>query len=352
MITLFLGAGASKAFGYPTTKEFIELSDKQFSSNNLYRDITTFLKKRSVFDIEEVLWELDKLLDGFNVIQEDNTFKKWFFFDSEKAIYILQGNSQKFSSAVTTMRGTAKTLKSDVNKLVYDTYWREPAIEVENFYKFFGHLTEESSKKDKKGQIKIFTTNYDLIIERVLEKKREIFSDGFSPDARRAYFWDINHYGDKRIQLYKLHGSIDWKKFDNNEKVCCVPAHDFTKHKDHVILYPGFKGEPNEEPFVSIHNELKTSLLSSGKCIFIGFSFRDEYINKIISEALERNKELQLYIWNPVKPKIDFPDDRIIYFEKEFGINTALISSFRGLLATGNPNILVDVTPDKSTLKL
>src|SRR4030042_6456059 len=88
---LFLGAGASKPFGYPTTRDFIEISNKELSGKYpLYNEILSFFRsqrKLELIDIEIVLWELDKLEGGINFIEEPETFKKWFFVDSGRALY-------------------------------------------------------------------------------------------------------------------------------------------------------------------------------------------------------------------------------------------------------------------------
>jgi hypothetical protein len=341
MITLFLGAGTSKPFGYPTTTDFIQISNEKFKGNSLYSEIISFFNKRGRedIDIELILWELDKLVEGIDIINEPETFKKWFFIDSNRSNYNLWGNpNQPLRDALENIKGMAKQLKLDINRLVYDTYWKEPDPKINTVYEYlFKKLDQLGGKRDSDKQINIFTTNYDLIIERYFEGKRQIFSDGFAPMNRRSYCWDLSHYGDKKFKLYKLHGSIDWKKFENDEKIYCIPAHDFTKHEDNVILYPGFKGEPEIEPFKTLHKAFADSLLSTRICIFIGFSFRDEYINEIISKAINQNPELLIHIWNPMLDlrQLASQTTKIVQFLKYFGEDVSHIDEFINEITRG-----------------
>ena len=80
-------------------------------------------------------------------------------------------------------------------------------------------------------------------------------------------------------RLTKLHGSVDWKR-ENGEIICgtCDATGDIP------ILYPGFKGDPEEEPFSKFHEHLRAVVREARAAIFIGFAFRDEYINGILSD--------------------------------------------------------------------
>jgi NAD-dependent SIR2 family protein deacetylase len=342
-IMLFLGAGASKPFGYPTTRDFIEISNKELAGKHpLYNEILSFFRsqrKLELIDIEIILWELDKLEKGINFIEEPETFKKWFFVDSGRALYNTGSTHDPLVQVLGNTKSKIKQLRGDINKLVYDTYWKEPDTNFKTFYErlFDGidHYRSVINSNDK--NIDIFTTNYDLMIEKYFEKKGPIFSDGFAPVDRRSYSWDLSHYDNKGIRLYKLHGSIDWKRFKADGQIHRVPEHDYTKPEDHVILYPGFKGEPEIEPFKTLHAAFSDSLLTADQCIFIGFSFRDEYINRLVSEAVKENSRLKIYIWNPEKPdfeklNINMPGDRTHYIEENFGDNLDALNKLTGMI--------------------
>ena len=85
----------------------------------------------------------------------------------------------------------------------------------------------------------------------------------------------------KRGRLTKLHGSVDWQR--NNEGII-IRTGSALENEEHLILYPGYKGEPVEEPFVQFHEHLRAVVQQADAAFFIGYAFRDDYINSILSE--------------------------------------------------------------------
>ena len=82
-------------------------------------------------------------------------------------------------------------------------------------------------------------------------------------------------------RLTKLHGSVDWQHENGN---IIVGSSNFTgDHQNHLILYPGYKGEPDVEPFRKFHEHLQSVVQKAELAVFVGFAFRDEYINTILS---------------------------------------------------------------------
>ena len=80
---------------------------------------------------------------------------------------------------------------------------------------------------------------------------------------------------------------MDWLRGIINKDQVIISRSSFSgDHKDHFILYPGFKGKPKEEPFIKFHEHLKKVAEKTMMAIFVGFSFRDQYINDILSENL------------------------------------------------------------------
>ena len=58
------------------------------------------------------------------------------------------------------------------------------------------------------------------------------------------------------------------------------------------------------EDVIIKHNYFRQTLIQAGLVVFIGFSFRDEYINEIIQTSL--NDKAQVIILNP-NPDIEIP---------------------------------------------
>ena len=322
MLSFFTGAGASKPFGYSTTDTFsLRVQDhlsKVLSGHvqgdkpphryypRYFFDARNFLEElhRSA-DIEVILRELNDLKRALEKLRTQRTREmKW------KDVF-LKGLMETVDSDLSDL----DFLLRDIHKLVYDEYWQ--AESDKNATKIYDDLFSSLAKSQE--IMNIFTTNYDLTIERAfMDKEPDAFTDGFAYDAaRRNVYWDISHY-DKQARLYKLHGSVNWKRTANGE-IYRVPTHDFTKHEDHVILYPGFKGVAEDEPFAFMHERLRETLMRSRAGLFIGFAFRDEYINEIIVAALKSKPQLELIVWNPCPPDVRFHRDRVILFKELFG---------------------------------
>jgi len=77
------------------------------------------------------------------------------------------------------------------------------------------------------GRGRIFTLNYDTLLEQTMDRLGIVYCDGFTGTVSRrfnpaAYDLDLHYPGeategrvrryDKVLQLYKLHGSINWRK--------------------------------------------------------------------------------------------------------------------------------------------
>jgi hypothetical protein len=103
--------------------------------------------------------------------------------------------------------------------------------------------------------------------------------------------------------LTKLHGSVDWVwGTDSNDLQVVRPNHPefHNDHRHRAIIYPGFKGVPEREPFVSFHRYFADCLKRADRVIFVGFAFRDDYLNRLIHENLSAHA-LKVIV-NPVAP--------------------------------------------------
>lgn len=268
-----------------------------------FKEIVQFMQtNRKTVDIEMALGDLQDLQSSIQELRAPGHYKEWLFFKSGQVgdpAHVLQ-----YSRNINTLVG-------EINKLVYDTYWKAPSEEAKETYReLASHLSPS---------LDIFTTNYDLCVEHAFADDNiddKSFTDG-SGYINRSVRWDQSLFDGSNIRLYKLHGSVNWKRSPSGD-LWKTPVHDRTEEKDHVILYPGFKGEPSVEPFIFLHAALAEKLTFSKFLVVIGFSFRDEYINRIINGAIKKNRGLRLILWNPVLPNHPFPNESVVPIEKTF----------------------------------
>jgi len=153
---------------------------------------------------------------------------------------------------------------------------------------------------------KVFTTNYDLILEHALDSLGIMYLDGFTGTIKRtlhseSYHYDLYYPGetteghvsrvDRVLHLYKLHGSINWRRSNGGSTldVTTSPAIPMDADYGDVMVYPSplkateTHGYPYSEMlrrFSSQMNQPQSVLIT------IGYAFMDEHINRLIYQAL------------------------------------------------------------------
>ena len=158
--------------------------------------------------------------------------------------------------------------------------------------------------------VEIFSTNYDLLIERGLEIAGVPYFDGFVGTVK-PYFSDAaSELEDERnsripsswVRLWKLHGSIGWR-FTTEEitavkKVIAMPLVE-PGESDDLMIFPSREkySDSRRLPFVALHDRLRR-LTSSGESLMLvsGYSFGDEHINDIFFGNLRANNRLSITV--------------------------------------------------------
>src|SRR6266566_3227017 len=183
----------------------------------------------------------------------------------------------------------------------------------------------------------VFTTNYDSLLEKLFDRWRS----GSSAIARpfrlctgftlsRPGQWQPELFEEKPtpgvrlIKLVKLHGSITWKKDAAGRPVETGYAMP-TEHDS--LLYFGYKSIPEEEPFLTLHNLLKSSLLQYDVFIVIGFRLADPYIRELFDIALHANENLRVICCLNRAPEWGTPLSRMMC---QFPVRIQLLTSETG----------------------
>ena len=169
----------------------------------------------------------------------------------------------------------------------------------------------------------IFTTNYDLVIDKYIESTKQPYYDGFN-----SGIWDPKGYEQNiEFKIFKLHGAID-QYVTEKGRIVKVGVLDARRTVDgekleEAIIYPMREKEVYKDPFFELFTCLKTSLLSEKICVVIGYSFRDEHIRNIFFDAVKRNPEIRIFTIHPQAKKIrndlEHIKDKINPIEGKFG---------------------------------
>ncbi len=163
----------------------------------------------------------------------------------------------------------------------------------------------------RKTRAKIFTTNYDLTIEEAARRLRFTVIDGFSHSLDQVYdrqYFELDivrrdiikeapDYVPNVFQLYKMHGSTDWRRVDSDVVRSC----DNNVGKP-VLIYPRSSKyqEAFEPPYLDMMGAFQAALREPDTALIVaGFGFNDDHISRPILSALESNLSLRLVICDP-----------------------------------------------------
>ena len=284
----FFGAGTSCALGVPniaaltvsvedsldkaTKLDFIKVKD-DLSSTNPEKDI----------NIEDILNQVRQIRS----ITGERGDKKYLDISGESAIH----------------------LDNDICKKIYSIIDKSEAVaDLSNTKKFLAWLNMQNKDFTKE----LFTTNYDLIIEKSLEEIRAPYFDGFV-GSYEPFFWQesIEQFVEKSdltqnwIRLWKIHGSLNWFWKENGSTashsiVRGSKISDIENINNELVIYPSKEkyDSSKKQPFVAYFDRLKSTLLN-GELFFVfsGYSFSDQHINEIIFNSLRQNNRLFIAVF-------------------------------------------------------
>ena len=182
---------------------------------------------------------------------------------------------------------------------------------LDHHIRFLSRLTRRNSEKPR---FKIFTTNYDICIEQAAAKINLVLVDGFSHSVEQRYNRDHFHYDivrrsqdgananyiDGVLHLYKMHGSMDWRRRVSDNVVIRSKSND----KDHqpVLIYPRSTKyqEAYLPPYLDMFAAWQESLREPDTTLIIsGFGFADDHVSAPIWSALESNLSIRLILCDP-----------------------------------------------------
>ena len=258
-IGLLLGAGVSKACGLPniediTKKVRADITNAKF--NELLDDKDT---------VENILNKTQQLKVLLKTGKEINTLKE--------------------SDIVT------------IEKEIKQAIFTDLSIEIvtENFYKLVLWLNFINRDYEKE----IYTLNYDLLVEKALEKASLPYFSGFIGNVKPFFIADSvdDFHGiyvtQSWVKFWKLHGSLNFVK-DTEDKI-------YIDNKDNsyenLLIYPSMDKylSSRKAPYISYLDRFRKYLVDKEKIVFVlGYSFGDDHINEVIVNGLNNNHRLSI----------------------------------------------------------
>lgn len=174
-----------------------------------------------------------------------------------------------------------------------------------------GFLRKFARRSPEKPRVKLFTTNYDLCIETAGLRLGIVLIDGFSHSAEQRFNRDhFDHdivrrvasstkadYLDGVFHLYKLHGSVDWRR--RSDEVVIRSLDDPSDELKPVLIYPRSSKyqEAFESPYLDMFAAFQAALREPDTTLIVsGFGFADDHISAPIWSAIEANLSLRVVL--------------------------------------------------------
>lgn len=166
------------------------------------------------------------------------------------------------------------------------------------------------------GVTTVITTNYDRMLEYAAAFAEAKCCTGFT----NGYICKFNQFepasSKRSINIYKVHGSIDWFKGVEKMQLLSLPFFDHDALRNNFvpqIVTPGNSKyrETHLDPFRTVIAKADEALRNSCAYFCIGYGFNDEHIQPIILEENRSKNKPIVIVTKAVTPKI-----KELFFDK------------------------------------
>jgi hypothetical protein len=301
-VVFLLGAGASKDAGCKLSREML-LSLKEVI-NNLSANERDFIKYKE--DFNEIYHFILASLK-YQSTMRDTSSNISSYVNIEDFVMVLRQLIDKEFVIPYPLIGNwnDKILKWELrNGDVFDSFKNFITLRLVNDWtKFDGDKAQsmlqpirEMLNQYDKIKVNIFTLNYDLIFENVFNSPTvKILDNGFSEKKisdNKIRYWAAdfnNELSPTKINLFKLHGSIDWEYNQESEEI--LAKENIDDGREPLIIFGSYSKMLSFDPFLYILSNFRALLEEATLFVVIGYSFHDKYINNLIIQQLSQNTE-------------------------------------------------------------
>jgi len=283
-IILLFGAGASADAEIPTSVEMVENIEQKVQKEkvwNEYEEVFNYMKSAIHYadGIKGVFNEsinIERLVNTLSELEKKE----------EHTIYPFIGN---WNMKLLELAGQDFEKIRKFKTLIIDQLKDWVTMDDYNKGKYYCGVAR--FQKEYNFSLRVFTLNYDLCLEKNCSNVQ--IERGFD-ERSRTWDWrrfEVNENEPVDIFLYKLHGSIDWKR-DNSGN---LTFSDDVKRDDTPDLIFGTNYKLQYvDPYLFFVYELRKYSLEAKLIVTIGYGFGDEHINGIIGQAAKSNDGLRL----------------------------------------------------------
>ena len=331
-LAFLIGAGCSKCAGLPLIKELTEmvLNDAAVDcrSKQILNAVKDSFAEATDSNIEDYLSEIVDLL----------------------AITVRRASRGVNKNTVTigADQYTAEELRKASNQIkraVADAIGRERDVSIHQDFVTSVHRPVRVGRPPLSQPVDYLVLNYDTIIEDALALGNISYADGLYGAA--TAWWNPSTFEADGLsaRVIKLHGSIDWRQYPNEQSLRRIGPSITMPGKDDlpVLIWPSSTKyqEAQLDPFAQLLDRARKAIrptrTSQHLLVACGYSFGDSHINLEIDTALKDSEGKLTLIAFTDK---DVPTGQLKEWYENDTINVqVLIFANRGFFHGSNQNI-------------
>lgn len=170
---------------------------------------------------------------------------------------------------------------------------------------------------------RVFTTNYDLVIETALDELGYPYIDGFSGTVDRRLnlaFYGLDFHrvemttqsvlarAEGALYLHKVHGSLNWRSVSDRDRLTGLESLEVkqrdasTRDDELVLIYPtsAKEGDTLAYPYSDLLRLLGDAVQQEDTAVIVaGYGFADPHINRLLLRSLATNSALNVLVADP-----------------------------------------------------
>lgn len=316
-IIFLLGAGCSNDAGIPIANEMIKDIENNLINREWgeFKDLYNYVKSsilyaEGIFGSFNNSFNIEKFVNALSELEKrERNIVYPFIANWNNRLLDLAGkdfiNINKFKNLITNQL---------IGWVKRENYQQE-ARYYQKFYDF---------QKELQLSLRIFSLNYDLCFE-LLKPNDFTLELGFDENRIwNSFRFEENPNVSIGVYLYKLHGSITWKREKEKGNILKLSEHP---EKEPDLIFGTDTKLQSIDPYLFYVYEFRKYSLECKIIIVIGYSFSDGYINSLIKQAIENDPNRKIICIAPksednkkeiTKRKLQLKDDnQIIIIEKK-----------------------------------
>lgn len=319
-VAILLGSGVSRHSGLMLVNE---ITDFILKTSNVARDydmnyylFSDSVECQNVKYIQKLLEYLKTIIEDYHKyasVRYDFNYEELYYLlhqisASERkeyenpAIYpLIQKLKKEFTEEISFYREDFQRFIEEAMRYIHYVVYQllQKSNETHNQFEIIAELSKMVNVID------IFTLNHDILLETFFKSRNIKFNFGFKKSGEISFFNRALLQQTEGINLYKLHGSIDWFNFQDAQGIWnlyCLPLNfdrqidKYNALDDRLFLTDGLPyfliGTFNKMlnylsgVYEIIFDLFKQRILLADKLIISGYGFSDKGINTRISHFI------------------------------------------------------------------